>query len=475
VSFREGEPIIYKGDKVSKAQIEALQALNIYGVKTDFYKFFGIVLLTTILLVLIERFLCYFFSQYHNQTKYYFLLYTVILLTLLIEEGLRHFNGYYSAIDIRFMTPIPMASMLLSFLVAPGLALLCGTVICVLTAISFNMDFSLFVFLFISNCATAFLTYRKYSRSELIWAGYFVGIINLILVVTLGCVRDIYAWTWFVPNMGVAMLNGVVSSMLSLAILPYFESMFQMTTRQTLLELSNLNHPLLKRLMLSAPGTYQHSIMVANLAEAAAETVLADPVLTRVGAYFHDIGKIKRPGFFTENQTGENPHTGLAPRMSKLIIVSHVKDGLELAQKYKLPLPVQQIIAEHHGTSMVSFFYSQVIQTENIKDPDAIKDDFRYPGPKPHFKECGIVMLADSVEAASRSLEKPTYSKIEALVEKVFRDKISDGQMDECPLTLREIEKIKSTFLKVFKGIYHSRLDYEEELESIIKNANKES
>ncbi len=468
--LKEGEPIIYKGEMVRQVHLDALQALNIYGVKTDFIKFTGIFLITLFLFLLIERFLFYFNSYYHHYLKYYVLLYTIIVLTLIFEEVLRHLSPLHNAVDIRFLIPIPMASMLLSFLVTPSLALLCGTVICILTAISFNMDFGLFIFLFLSNCAAAFLTYKKYTRTELIWAGYSVGVVNVCLVISLGLIRDIHAWEWFVSNVVVALLNGVLSSMLALAILPYFESLFKLSTRQTLLELSNLNHPLLKRLMTSAPGTYQHSLMVANLGEAAAESIQADPILTRVGAYFHDIGKMKRPGFFTENQSGENPHTGLAPRMSKMIISAHVKEGVELAEKYKLPEILKSFILEHHGTTMVSFFYTQALQTEDIKNQESIKEEFRYPGPKPHLKEIGIVMLADSVEAASRSLEKPSYSKIEALVDRIFTEKLSDGQLDQCPLTLKDIETIKTTFLKVFQGIYHSRLDYQEELDSILKH-----
>ena len=258
--------------------------------------------------------------------------------------------------------------------------------------------------------------------------------------------------------------------MLCMAFLPYFEQLFKITTQQTLLELSNLNHPLLKKLMLRALGTYQHSLMVANLAEAAAEEISANPILCRVGAYYHDIGKIKRRAFFSENQfTDENPHENIAPKMSQIIIANHIKDGIELAIRYKLPPAIKNIIEQHHGTSVISFFYEKAVLAKDQNDSDPLKDDFRYPGPKPNFKESGILMLADSVEAAVRSLIKPNLTKIENLLDTIFNDKIKDKQLSECPLTLSEIEVIKATFLTVFKGIYHNRVNYQEELEALSK------
>lgn len=467
-TFKEGEPIIYKGDIVTQAHLDALQALSIYGVKVDYSRWLGILIVVVLLALLIERFLFFFNPKLYPQTKYFFLIYSIVMLLVVIGVLLQNMTLVNKAIDVKFLIPISMASMLLSFLVTPNLSLLCGTVISLLIAVAYHMDFSLFIYLFLSNCATGFVTHRKYTRSQLIWAGYIVGLVNVVTVVGLGLVQEYHSWKWYLPNLSIAFLSGMISSMLSLAILPYFESLFKITTKQTLLELSNLNHPLLKRLMTTAPGTYQHSLMVANLAEAGAEAIWADPILTRVGAYFHDIGKIKRPLFFSENQNGENPHEGLQPRMSKMIITSHVEDGLELAEKYKLPPVLRSFISEHHGTTMVSFFYSQARLIEDLPDSDQVKEEFRYPGPKPQFKESGILMLADSVEAAARSIEKPSISKIEKLIDRIFDEKIRDGQLNECGLTLQEIETIKMTFLKILQGIYHSRLDYQEKLSSMI-------
>ena len=355
--------------------------------------------------------------------------------------------------------------MILSTLVTPNISMITGAVNALLISFMYGNDLDLFVYLFLSNCIATFSSYKKYRRSELIYSGYIIGVFNVLIVVSLLFFKGAIGLNVFFTTMMIAFFNGVISSMITLAILPYLETVFTITTNQSLLEICNLNHPLLKQLMLKAPGTYQHSLMVANLSEAAAESINADTVLCRVGAYFHDIGKMKRPIFFVENQFSiENPHKSLTPRMSKRIIASHVKDGIDLAQKYRLPQILQSFITEHHGTSLVSFFYTQAMQVEDQKLSQTIIDEFRYSGPRPSLKETGIVSLADSVEAAVRSMDRPTISKIEVLIEKIFNDKLSDNQLENCPLSMSEITTIKITFLKIFRGIYHTRVDYQDEI-----------
>ena len=469
-AIKQGEPIFYKGEVVTEAHIFLLKQLNMYGREANFYKFGGLLLLTALLGILIERFIYHFNRRIYSQIKYFGLIYFVILFVVAIARGLMALELFGGLINSYFLVPIPMAAMLISLLVTANLSLLVCTAASILVAAMYLGDFNVFGFLFFSACVSTFSIYKRFSRSELMLAGYVVGGFNVLFVLTFGLVREISDVLWFVSNMLVAFSTGVISSMITLAVIPYVEGLFNITTQQTLLELSNLNHPLLKRLMMTAPGTYQHSLMVANLAESAAEAIHADPILCRVGSYYHDIGKMKRPLFFTENQfSGENPHSTLTPRMSKMVIAAHPRDGVELANKYHLPQILKDFMLEHHGTTMVSFFYSQALHTEETQNPDAMKDEFRYPGPKPHFKEAGIVMLADSVEAAVRAMEKPTPGKIENLVDRIFHLKIEDGQLVDCPLSLKEIEIIRETFLWVFKGIYHSRIDYQEELDSIIQ------
>jgi len=237
-----------------------------------------------------------------------------------------------------------------------------------------------------------------------------------------------------------------------------------LTTSSKLLELSNPNQPILRRLLMEAPGTYHHSIIVGNLAESAADAIGANSLLARVGAYYHDIGKIKRPYFFIENliNNNENPHDKLAPTLSTLILTAHIKDGLEFAKEYKLPKIITDIIAQHHGTSLISFFYHKA--AENEKAENLNKADFSYEGPKPQSKEAAIVMLADSVEAGVRSLKNPTPGRMEAFVRKVIKDKLEEGQLEESDLTFRELDTIVQAFLRVLNGIFHSRIEYPDQV-----------
>jgi hypothetical protein len=257
-------------------------------------------------------------------------------------------------------------------------------------------------------------------------------------------------------------LNGVCYSIIIIGILPVFEYLFKTVTNINLLELADFNHPLLHRLMLEAPGTYHHSLIVGNLSEAACAAIGANSLLARIGAYYHDIGKLQKPEYFSENQElNSNKHDSLSPQMSKMLIMNHVKEGLELAKKNKLNPRIVEFISKHHGTSVVYYFYRRAL--EKIEDSQAVQEEgFRYPGPKPDSKEIAIVLLADSVEAATRSHKRPTPESIRELVHKIINNKFIDGQLDGCDLTLKDIEKISQIFIHVLSGIYHTRVTYPE-------------
>jgi len=248
-----------------------------------------------------------------------------------------------------------------------------------------------------------------------------------------------------------------------LGVLPVFEYLFAIVTNISLLELADFNHPLLQKMILEAPGTYHHSLIVGNLSEAACTAVGANALLARIGAYYHDIGKIEKPGYFSENQNLElNKHDVLSPTISKMVIINHVKDGVELAKKYKLNARLIDFIQQHHGNSLVYYFYRRAL--ENLEEDQAILEEgFRYPGPKPSSKETAIVLLADSVEAATRAMREPNPAKIEELVHKIINNKFIDGQLDECELTLKDLEKISAVFIRILGGIYHSRVSYPEQ------------
>jgi putative nucleotidyltransferase with HDIG domain len=263
-----------------------------------------------------------------------------------------------------------------------------------------------------------------------------------------------------------AFVNSLISPVLTFGLLVFFERYFKVTTDLTLIELGQFNHPLLKLLSEKAPGTYFHSLSMASLAEAAASAVGANEVLARVGALFHDVGKIEKPTYFVENQKGtRNRHDKLAPRMSSLILQNHVKKGIALAREYDLPEEVIDFIPQHHGTTRIDYFYRKALKlAENSDDEtkiDEIKEqDYRYPGPRPQGKETGILMLADSIEAAARALDDPSPQKLEVLIDELIKKRFGEGELDECPLTLKDLTKIKQAFLGVLVGVYHGRVKY---------------
>ncbi|GMA56136.1 hypothetical protein GCM10025858_06390 [Alicyclobacillus sacchari] len=326
-------------------------------------------------------------------------------------------------------------------------------------ALNFNYDFVFYGF--VGSLVGAYSVARVTSRGTFMRAGFFVSLMNIGSVLALYLLQanrstDLHSLSLHV---GLAALNGIFAAILAMGILPFFESAFGLLTPIRLLELSNPNHPLLRKVLLEAPGTYHHSLIVGNLAEAAAELVGADPLLCRVGAYYHDVGKTKRPMFFVENQmTKDNPHEKVAPSLSHLIITSHVSDGLEMLKQAGLPKPIQDICATHHGTTILWYFYNKA--KEQDKNGTVKVDDFRYPGPKPKTRECAIIMICDAVEAAVRSMARPTPNRVEGVIRKIIRDRLQDGQLDECDLTLQDLDAMVGAFMKTLKGIYHSRIEY---------------
>jgi putative nucleotidyltransferase with HDIG domain len=390
------------------------------------------------------------------------LLVTLCAMPLIVGKGL-----LYATVDLQLMPatllqfalPLSIAPLLASILlgVAPGLV--AGFWVSFALATLLGGSFDVFVLGLITSVAAIYTTRDVKRRTALFRAGFWIGAVEVIFALVMAELEH-PSWQVLLPQIGTAMLCGLASALLALLLIPVFEHLFKITTDISLLELSDLSHPLLQSLAISAPGTYHHSLMLASLAQNAAEAVGANGLMLRVCAYFHDIGKLVKPGFFSENiQFSENPHDDLTPSMSTLVIVSHIKEGVMLARKYKLPQVVIDGIEQHQGTSLVSVFYQRA-KTRAAGQPAINDEDFRYEGPRPQTREMAILMLADSCEAASRSLEKPTAVRVTNLIGDIFDARLRDGQLDECTLTLAELNKIKQSFVFSLTNMLHGRVAY---------------
>jgi len=329
-------------------------------------------------------------------------------------------------------------------------------------------DFNLILTFMIGSLTGVYAIQDARTRGDLIKTGFYVGVMQMVCMILLTPDMDfILSWDFSYHYLRPLFINGLASFILVMFTSKIFEWLFGVLTNFSLLEMADTNHPLLKRMAIEAPGTYHHSLIVSNLAEAAADSIGANALLVRVGAYYHDIGKMEKPEYFTENQlAGGNKHDNLEPTMSRLVILNHVKEGMELAKKHKLNPLIIDFIPQHHGTALIHYFYQKALE-EGMDNQDIAEENFRYPGPKPQSRETAVVMLADSVEGASRALDEPNPSKIDELVRKVINNKFIDEQLDECHLTLKEIEKISQTFTRILSAMYHSRVKYPEK-----KNAN---
>ena len=422
-----------------------------------------------------------------EQNSRLFLVFGVIFVQLAVTKLLLVVcnSGNYSFLKPEMgglITPYALAPLMLSVLLGRQHGLYAAFFVSLWSSMLFGpIDAPLLITSLISGFTAVSLTLQVRRRSRLIRAGFFVGLAIWLLSLTFGLIGPI---NWFYPMVNdwgmlgmqsaLAIGNGIITAMIVGGALPMLENLFGITTDISWLEASDLNHPLLRRMTIEAPGTYHHSLVVANLAEAGAEAIGANATLCRVCAYFHDVGKLVKPEYFTENMAfGRNPHDDLAPTMSALIIIAHVKEGVDLALKYRLNQRIIDIIQEHHGTSLVRYFYQRALQQHEdalaggkimrLREddvPEVHEASFRYPGPKPQTKESAIVSLADTVESASRSLVKPTPQKIETLVNELIEERISDRQLDDCDLTLGELKTIAERFRFTLISMLHSRIAY---------------
>ncbi|MGN2369670.1 HD family phosphohydrolase [Clostridium cagae] len=457
VIIKKNQIIIKEGEPVTAEQIAIINELGLLdnGIKGKYvYVYLSLALFLFVILFLQYSYIYLNYKDIFFNAKRLILISLINILSLILARSI----GAVSA----FLIPFAFGSMLLTLLLNYKISIIISIFNSVIMSALVEFDPQVMLLVFINAILGAVMLKKMQQRNELIYATLYISVVSAILTLSTGVIissnlKEIFMVSLF------SIIGGVLSGIFALGVLPFLEGTFNEVTTIKLLELSNPNNPLLKKLLMEAPGTYHHSMLVANLAEMAAEEVGANPVVARIGAYYHDVGKTERPYFFGENQIGrENPHDKISAKLSTHIIISHVKDGLRLAKEHNLPPIIQDIIAEHHGTTLVKYFYYTM--KNNAENPDDIKEkDYRYSGPIPSSKEAGIVMLADGIEAAVRSIKEPNKDKIEEMVNNIIKDKLNSNQLINCDLTLKDIEKIRVCFLNALNGIYHQRIEYPKE------------
>ncbi|MGE5397393.1 MAG: HD family phosphohydrolase [Chitinophagales bacterium] len=464
----QGQVIVREGDLVTEEHIDILRQLRVQRTKSPAITLGGTALFVLIIMGLSLIYIKLFHKELLRQGRLMVLLGLIFLFVIAMAKGIMSVINIGDRPEVNglvgYLIPVAAGSMLVSILLNQNLAYFFTFVTSIFVGfINPGNQIASVVTAFTGGAVGAFRVAKLGQTGDLAKSGLYIALINILTILTMSLIFSSISLQLAGFGALFGILNGLFSAVLTIGLLPYLESGFSVTSSIRLLELSNPNEELLRRMLVEAPGTYHHSIMVGNLAEAAAEKVGAQPLMVRVGAYYHDIGKLKRPYFFVENQLGaENPHEKIAPSLSALIITSHIKDGVELAREARLPRPIIDFIEQHHGTTLVKFFYSRALEED--EDGNVNEESFRYEGPKPQSKEVALVMLADSVEAAVRSLQDHSPGRMEGMIRRIIKDRLYDGQLEECSLTFRDLDIIAESFFKVLNGVYHSRVEYPETL-----------
>ncbi len=448
IRIEKGDLIVPKGKIVTRYDLNLLQQLGVIYPTPTLFTAAGMGILSLLCLGILVLYLSYYHPEFLKEEKNLFLFAGIFLLTILLIKVTTHESGYFA--------PIAAASILVAILFDARLSLIETAVLSLYVGL-LTSEVQAMIVAFVGGAVSVFVVSKVSNRFHLVNAIFSVTIATEMTIISFFLIENQSGQ--LLRNMLWGIWDGVLGVGIPFFILPFIEHFSEIATPFRLLELANPNEPLLREFLVEAPGSYHHSMIVANLAENAAHAIKADSLLVRAGAYYHDIGKMRRPYFFIENQMGgENPHDKLNPSLSTLIVTSHTKDGLELARSHKLPKKIQDIIVQHHGTRVVNYFYHQAVMKEGIEKVN--RDDYRHEGPKPQTKEAAVLMLSDTVEAATRSLPKPSHSKIEQTVKQVVREVMLDGQLDESNLSFNELNILIDTFIRLLSGMYHNRIQY---------------
>ncbi|UAL46202.1 HD family phosphohydrolase [Sutcliffiella horikoshii] len=466
VRVSQGDTLVKAGQFIDREIYRLLTVAGFVNQSDNLAPYAGLIIIIGLMIFALVYLFKNIDTTIHSKNTYltmYLLIFSITLILLKIFSFFQTLN----TTEIGYIAPVAMGAMLIKMLINDRIAIFSSIIFGICGSFIFNMvpgtmNYTVGSYLIISAVASVLFLNQHNRRLTILQTGLFVSFINVVTVIALVLLtnRDLTGMNELLDlgiNGTMAVGSGVVSAVLTIGILPFFEVGFGMLSTMKLLELSNPNHPLLRKILMETPGTYHHSVMVANLSESACEAVGANGLLARVASYYHDIGKTKRPHYFIENQMGRaNPHDKLPPQTSKNIIIAHATDGAQILRDHNMPKEIVDIAAQHHGTTLLKFFYHKAKeQNENIKE-----EEYRYPGPKATSKEAAIVGTADSIEAAVRSLNNPTPDKIETIVKAIIKDRLQDGQYSDCDLTFKELEEIGKSFCETLQGIFHSRIEY---------------
>lgn len=459
VTIKKDQTVIMDGAIVDERTMLVLENLGLLNRKYDWLRAASITVILFGSIVLLAMFIRKFNPEIYDRPAW-LLLIAFLLFMFSVFTRFLSFLVDIQAPFYGFLIPISVIGMIITILFDARVAMMSVLFAGVVTAIATNYNYVYVFSGLLGGMFSSFVVSRASVRSDVVKSGFIIAGILATLTAALTVLGNNFLTVVFYSSM--SLLNGIACSIITIGTLPFLENIFGVTTSMRLLELSSPNNPLLKKLLMEAPGTYNHSLIVGNIAESAADIIGANSLLVRVASYYHDIGKIKRPYFFSENQIGENIHDDINPGLSRIIIINHLKDGVEMAQKSRLPKQIIDLISQHHGSSIISYFYhrQKKLDYRNV----ITEQTFRYPSEKPQSKEAALLMLADSVEATARSITLQSPSHIEHMVKNIVYDKLADGQLDECDLTLKELNDIMAAFNQILIGIYHSRVKYPEQV-----------
>jgi len=469
--IKKGEMVVREGERVTADQILKLQAIRTSGRDNrSLQTAAGLLICSLLLLYIVFYFAQHNISKFHPDSRdllflatVFIALFALIKISIFIAAAMGNSFAYIDSSAYLYAIPFAVGAMLVRIVLNSEIAFLFAVCSAVLVGVLFGNSLLMALYVLIGSLVGAHGVRHCQQRTALYRAGLWVGLTNVAMLIGTQLLNGRNFELQSLWNLGFGLFGGLASAIIVNGVVPLVESFFKYTTDIKLLELANMNAPILRQLMIEAPGTYHHSILVGNLAEAAAESINANPLLTRVAAYYHDIGKIKKPLYFIENSGGQrNKHDKLAPSMSALILTSHVKDGVDLAREHKLGAKLVDIIQQHHGTTLIKFFYDRAKTQADPGMQQIDERDYRYHGPKPQTREAALIMLADAVEAASRTLADPTPARIQGMVKKLINNIFIDGQLDECDLTLKDLNLIAKSFNRIMAGSFHHRVDYPE-------------